>query len=64
MGGGWGGAGPYLLKTEGSAWPEAMLDGSKVAGGKETVRFELNSETFPNFSCSGNSLALETGVDL
>ena len=41
-----------------------MLDGSKVAGGKETVEFELNNETFPDFSCSGSSLVLEAGVDL
>ena len=41
-----------------------MLGGSKVAGGKETVEFELNNETFPDFSCSGSSLVLESGVDL
>ena len=40
------------------------MDGSKVAGGKKTVEFELNRETFPDFSCSGNSLGVEAGVDL
>ena len=56
--------GPYLLKTEDSVLQEAMLDGSKVTSGKETVEFELNNETFANFSCSGSSLVLETGVNL
>ena len=56
--------GPSLLKIEDSVWPEAMLDGFKVAGGKETVEFELNNETFPDFSSSGSSLILEAGVDL
>ena len=56
--------GPSLLKIEDSVWPEAMLDGFKVAGGKETVEFELNNETFPDFSSSGRSLVLEAGVDL
>ena len=55
---------PSLLKIEDSFLPEAMLDGSKVAGVKETVWFELSNETFPNFSCSGISLVLEAGVDL
>ena len=32
-----------------------MLDGYKVARGKESVEFELNSETFSDFSCSGSS---------
>ena len=41
-----------------------MLDSSEVAGGKETVEFELNNETFPDFSCSRSSLVLEAGVDL
>ena len=58
------GEGPSLLEIEDSVLPEAMLDGSKVAGGKETVEFELNNETCPNFSCSGSSLILEVGVDL
>ena len=52
------------MKIENSIWPEAMLDCSKVAGGKEIVEFELNSVTFPNFSCSGNSLDLEGSVGL
>ena len=56
--------GPSLLKIEDSVLPEAILDSSKVAGGKETVEFELNNETFPDFSCSGSSLVLEAGVDL
>ena len=56
--------GPSLLKIEDSVWPEAMLDRSKVAGGKETVGFELNSDTFPSFSSSGSLLVLEDGVDL
>ena len=34
--------GPSLLKIKDSVLPEAMLDGSKVAGGKETIEFELN----------------------
>ena len=58
------GEGPSLLEIEDSVLPEAMLDGSKVAGGKETVEFELNNETFPDFNCSGSSLVLEAGVDL
>lgn len=41
-----------------------MLDGSKVAGGKESVKFELNSETFSSFSCSGSSSELEPVLDL
>ena len=41
-----------------------MFDGFKVAGGKETVEFELNNETFPDFSSSGSLLVLEPGVDL
>ena len=41
-----------------------MLDGSKVAGGKETVQFELNNETFPHFSCSRSLLVLKACVDL
>ena len=56
--------GPSLLKIEDSVWPEAMFDGFKVAGGKETVEFELNNETFSDFSSSGSSLVLEPGVDL
>ena len=56
--------GPSLLKIEDSVLQEVMLDGSKVAGGKETVEFELNNETFPDFSCSGSLLVLESGVDL
>ena len=44
--------------------PEAMLDGCKVADGKETVEFELNNGTLPDFSCSRSSLVLEAGVDL
>ena len=56
--------GPSLLKIEDSVLPEAMLDGSKFAGGKETVEFESNNESFPDFSCSGSSLVLEVGVDL
>ena len=56
--------GPSLLKIEDSVLPEAMLDGCKVAGGKETVEFELNNETFPDFSCCGSSLVLKAGVDL
>ena len=43
--------GPSLLKIEDSVLPEAMLDGSNVSGGNETVEFELNYETFPDFSC-------------
>ena len=35
------------LKIEDFVGPEAILNGSKVAVGKETVEFELNSETFP-----------------
>ena len=56
--------GPSLLKIEDSVLPEAILDGFKVAGGKETVEFELNNETSNDFSCSGSSLVLEAGVDL
>ena len=56
--------GPSLLKTEDSVLLEVMLDGSKVAGGKETVELELINGTFPDFSCSGSSLVLESGVDL
>ena len=41
-----------------------MLDGYKVARGKESVEFELNSETFSDFSCSGSSWELEPVVDL
>ena len=52
------------MVVEDSVLPEAMLDSSKVADGKETVEFELNNETCPNFSCSGSSLILEVGVDL
>ena len=52
------------MKIEDSVWPEAMFDGFKVAGGKETVEFELNNETFSDFSSSGSSLVLEPGVDL
>ena len=52
------------MVVEDSVLPEAMLDSSKVAGGKETVEFELNNETCPNFSCSGSSLILEVDVDL
>ena len=37
--------------VEDSVLPEAMLDGSKVSGGNETVEFELNNETFPDFGC-------------
>ena len=50
------------MKIEDSVWPEAILDGFKVAGGKETVEFEFNNETFPDFSSSGSSLVLEAGV--
>ena len=56
--------GPSLLNIERSVWPEAMLDGFKVAGGKETVEFELNNETFSDFSSSGSSLVLEAGIGL
>ena len=56
--------GPFLLKIEDSVLPEAMFDGSKVAGGNKTVEFELNNNTFPDFSCSGILLVLEAGVDL
>ena len=30
----------------------------------KNVQFELNNETFADFSCSGSSLVLEAGVDL
>ena len=53
-----------LLSIEDSVWLEAMLDGSKVAGGKETVECELNNETFPDFCSFGNSLVLKVGNDL
>ena len=56
--------GPSLLKIEDSVLPEAMLDRSKVAGRKETIEFDLNNETFPDFNCSGSSLVLEAGTDL
>ena len=55
--------GPSLLKIEDSVWPEAMLDGSNLLVVK-TVELELNNQTFPDFSYSGNSLGLEAGVDL
>ena len=54
----------FLLKIEDSVLPEAMLDGSTVAGGKGTVEFEMNNETFPDFSCTGSFLVLEAGIDL
>ena len=41
-----------------------MSVGFKVVDGKETVEFEQNNETFPNFSSFGSSLVLEAGVDL
>ena len=54
----------FLLKIEDSVLPEAMLDGSTDAGGKGTVEFEMNNETFPDFSCTGSLLVLEAGIDL
>ena len=44
--------------------PFGQLDSFKVAGGKGTVEFELNNETFPNLTSSGSSLVLEADVDL
>ena len=58
------GESPSLLKIEDSVWLETILDGSKFAGGKETVEFGMNRETFPDFCCSGSSLGSEVGVDL
>ena len=56
--------GPSLLKIEEIFWPEAMLDGTKFAGGNGTVGFELNSETFSDFSCSGSWLGSEVSAVL